>query len=206
MPTSLVVRQRAGSAAAATAATAAPQQCGGGGQCGSRAAVVVRRCQWRQQRGRCSQLGSLVAERRQRGVVGGSSTTGSGSAARRQWWRQRQLAGSMAVVVAVGIASATRRQQSWPRLVMVAPDAEARRQRGGVVSTAVAVASVQLWRLRRHIRFSSASRTSMLITNFTMMPILQKLFVWRPFIICDKIFLNGTISFVSGTDQTYRFE
>ena len=42
-----------------------------------------------------------------------------------------------------------------------------------------------------YIRSSSASRTSMLITNFIMVPILKKWFVWRPFIICDKIFLNA---------------
>jgi hypothetical protein len=30
--------------------------------------------------------------------------------------------------------------------------------------------------------------------------------VWRPFIICDEFLLNGTIFFVLGTDQTYRFE
>ena len=44
-----------------------------------------------------------------------------------------------------------------------------------------------------YIHSRSASRTSMLITNFIMVPILQKRFVWRPCIICDKIFLNGTI-------------
>ncbi len=57
-----------------------------------------------------------------------------------------------------------------------------------------------------YIRSSSASRTSMWITNFIMVPILQKWFVWRPFIICDKIFLNGTIFFVLDADQTYLFE
>ena len=69
-------------------------------------------------------------------------------ALRQRWWRQ-QLAGSVAAVVAVGIASAARRLRSWPRLAMAAPAAEARRQRGGggqLGSGGGSLARVRRWR------------------------------------------------------------
>ncbi len=63
-----------------SAAAAAPQQGGGGGQCGSRVAAIAWRCQWRRQRGGCSQLGSSVKGQRQRGVIGGSTAEGGAAA------------------------------------------------------------------------------------------------------------------------------
>jgi hypothetical protein len=51
--------------------------------------------------------------------------------ARLQRWQRRQLAGSVAAVVAVGIVSAAQRLRSLPRLATAAPAAEARRQHGG---------------------------------------------------------------------------
>jgi hypothetical protein len=67
---------------------------------------------------------------------------------RQRWWRQ-QLAGSVAGVVAVGIALAAQRLRSWPRLAMAAPAAEARRQHGGggqLVSGGGCLARVRHWR------------------------------------------------------------
>ena len=68
--------------------------------------------------------------------------------ARGQQWQGRQLAGSVAVVVAVGIALAAQWLRSLPWLATVAPAAEAWKQRGGggqLGSNGGSLASVRHW-------------------------------------------------------------